>query len=103
MAWEAHEERTERDNFTHSIYEPGYKGILVARVNQNGRYPEHVAMILKASAGKREAAQLIEQQAARIDELAGALRSLIAHCNEVGVDHRRAEVINQAERILRKE
>lgn len=26
------------DNFTHSIYEEGEKGLLIARCNQNGRY-----------------------------------------------------------------
>lgn len=43
----AHEEQSERDNFFHSIYEEGYKGLLIARCNQNGRYPWQTRVILE--------------------------------------------------------
>jgi hypothetical protein len=36
------------DNFATSIYENDYKGLLVARCNQNGQYPEQAAMIIRA-------------------------------------------------------
>lgn len=36
------------DNFATSIYENDYKGLLVARCNQNGQYPEQAALIIKA-------------------------------------------------------
>ena len=36
------------DNFATSIYEDAYKGLLVARCNQNGRYPEQAALIIRA-------------------------------------------------------
>lgn len=46
--WIAINETTERDNFATSIYEDEHKGLLVARCNQNGAYPEQAAMIIKA-------------------------------------------------------
>lgn len=36
------------DNFATSIYENEYKGLLVARCNQNGSYPEQAALIIRA-------------------------------------------------------
>jgi hypothetical protein len=36
------------DNFATSIYEDDWKGLLVARCNQNGQYPEQAATIIKA-------------------------------------------------------
>lgn len=36
------------DNFATSIYEDEHKGLLVARCNQNGQYPEQAAQIIKA-------------------------------------------------------
>jgi hypothetical protein len=36
------------DNFATSIYENDYKGLLVARCNQNGQYPEQAALIIRA-------------------------------------------------------
>lgn len=36
------------DNFATSIYENDWKGLLVARCNQNGQYPEQAATIIKA-------------------------------------------------------
>lgn len=36
------------DNFATSIYENEYKGLLVARCNQNGQYPEQAALIIRA-------------------------------------------------------
>lgn len=36
------------DNFATSIYENDYKGLLVARCNQNGQYPEQAAAIIRA-------------------------------------------------------
>mgnify|MGYP003579290046 CR=1 FL=1 len=59
--WIAAEERTEGDNFHTSIYENDYKGFLIARCNQNGRYPEHVALILAAGERKAEAAGIIKE------------------------------------------
>ena len=71
--WEAHPETTDRDNFATSIYSPGYDGVLVARCNQNGQHPEHVAMILKATEAKADGAALIEQGLSRIAELEALL------------------------------
>jgi hypothetical protein len=36
------------DNFATSIYESDYTGLLVARCNQNGQYPEQAALIIRA-------------------------------------------------------
>lgn len=36
------------DNFATSIYENDYKGLLVARCNQNGNYPAQAATIIRA-------------------------------------------------------
>ena len=36
------------DNFATSIYENDWKGLLVARCNQNGQYPEQAALIIRA-------------------------------------------------------
>ena len=40
-------ERTDNDNFHTSIYEHGDKGLLVARCNQNGQYPEQARMMIR--------------------------------------------------------
>lgn len=39
-------ELDEMDNFKTSIYEEGHKGLLIARCNQNGRYPWQAQAIL---------------------------------------------------------
>ncbi len=36
------------DNFATSIYENDWKGLLVARCNQNGQYPEQARLIIGA-------------------------------------------------------
>lgn len=45
--WEAIAEAGD-ENFKHSIYGEGFKGLLIARCNQNGRYDEHAALIAAA-------------------------------------------------------
>jgi len=74
--WEAHPETTENDNFATSIYSPGYEGVLVARCNQNGRYPEHVAMILNATEAKSAGAEIIAKQLAEIERLQARVKVL---------------------------
>ena len=44
--WIAVDERG-NDNFATSIYENDYKGLLVARCNQNGQYPWQAASIIR--------------------------------------------------------
>lgn len=46
--WEAVPEVTSGDNFLHSIYEADYKGLLIARCDQNGEYLEHARLIAAA-------------------------------------------------------
>lgn len=57
------------DNFATSIYEADYKGLLIARCNQNGAYPHHVTAILNGLNGKQVSAELIAKQAAEIEAL----------------------------------
>ncbi len=47
MAWIAVDEKTENDNFTTSVYEDDYKGLLVCRCNQNGQYPWQAHAIIR--------------------------------------------------------
>jgi len=47
VKYHACEERTDNDNFHTSIYEDHYKGLLVARCNQNGRYPLQAPAIIR--------------------------------------------------------
>lgn len=54
VAWEAIDEEGS-DNFATSIYEEGYKGLLVARCNQNGNYPWQAAAILRGLEANRTA------------------------------------------------
>ena len=42
------------DNFATSIYESGYKGLLVARCNQNGQYPWQAAAIIRGLERNKE-------------------------------------------------
>ncbi len=41
------------DNFATSIYEQEYDGLLIARCNQNGRYPEQARAMLDGLNGKK--------------------------------------------------
>lgn len=41
------------DNFATSIYEQDYDGLLIARCNQNGRYPEQARAMLEGLNGKK--------------------------------------------------
>lgn len=51
--WEAIDEEG-NDNFATSIYEAGWKGLLVARCNQNGRYPWQAAAIIRGLEKNKE-------------------------------------------------
>ena len=63
------------DNFATSIYEVDYDGLLIARCNQNGRYPHQVTAILNGLNGKQVSAELIAEQVAEIERLRAALAS----------------------------
>ena len=52
--WVAVPERTENDNFFTSIYENDYKGLLVARCNQNGSHPWQAAAIIRGLEKNKE-------------------------------------------------
>lgn len=47
--WEAINEGTSLDNFATSIYGEGYKGLLIARCNQNGAHWNDAAFIVAAT------------------------------------------------------
>lgn len=46
--WHAVTEHSSHDNFHTSIYEEGWKGLLVARCNQNGEHPGQAEALLQA-------------------------------------------------------
>ena len=46
--WEVIGEKTGNDNFHDSIYAGGFKGLLIARCNQNGEYPDDSNLISAA-------------------------------------------------------
>ena len=46
--WEALNEGTSNDNFVTSIYSEGYKGLLIARCNQNANHFEDAKLIAAA-------------------------------------------------------
>lgn len=52
--WEAIPEKTERDNFSTSIYAEGWKGLLIARCDQNGERPWLADLIVSAPKLKSE-------------------------------------------------
>jgi len=66
--FEAVHELTENDNFHTSIYESDYKGLLIARCNQNGKYPHQAMAILNGLNGKQASAELVAQYASRISQ-----------------------------------
>ncbi|NTG07183.1 hypothetical protein [Rhizobium rhizogenes] len=67
--FEAVEEFTENDNFSTSIYEQDYDGLLIARCNQNGRYPEHARAVLEGLNGKKLALDEITRLHAEVAAL----------------------------------
>ncbi|NTG01831.1 hypothetical protein G6L30_17070 [Agrobacterium rhizogenes] len=56
-------------NFATSIYEDEYDGLLIARCNQNGRYPEHARAILEGLNGKKHGLDQITALTAERDSL----------------------------------
>ena len=60
MKWIAVNE-TGFDNFATSIYENDYKGLLVARCNQNGQYPDQARMIIRALEFAHSALQVAKE------------------------------------------
>lgn len=74
-------------NFATSIYEDDYDGLLIARCNQNGRYPEHARAILEGLNGKRHGLDQITTLTAERD-------SLKALCDEMAKDFQRIEALD---------
>lgn len=65
------------DNFATSIYECEYDGLLIARCNQNGRYPEHARVILEGLNGKKRSLDELTQH---LDLTAAAKRIYEVFC-----------------------
>ncbi|NTI80373.1 hypothetical protein FFE80_05905 [Rhizobium rhizogenes] len=82
-------------NFATSIYEDDYDGLLIARCNQNGRYPEHARAILEGLNGKRHGLDQITTLTAERD-------SLKALCDEMAREAR-LQALEEAAKIAENE